>query len=78
MNDLPNEASPPHTDLHRGLGVIGIVFMVVAAAAPITVVAANLLLIAMGLLLLLPIGEKKILNLGWLKLRVTPEKGTQA
>ena len=41
MNDLPNEASPPHTDLHRGLGVIGIVFMVVAAAAPITVVAAN-------------------------------------
>jgi len=30
--------------------------------------------IAMGLLLLLPIGEKKILSLGWLKLRVAPEK----
>ena len=41
MNTVPDEASPPHTDLHRGLGVIGIVFMVVAAAAPITVVAAN-------------------------------------
>ncbi len=41
MSDRPNEASPPHTALHRGLGVIGIVFMVVAAAAPITVVAAN-------------------------------------
>lgn len=27
--------------LHRGLGVVGIVFMVLAAAAPITVVAAN-------------------------------------
>ncbi|MFO1470865.1 MAG: cytochrome c-type biogenesis CcmF C-terminal domain-containing protein [Turneriella sp.] len=32
--------------------------------------------IAMGLLLLLPIGEKKVLNLGWLKLRVAPEKAT--
>ena len=31
----------PDADLHRGLGVIGIVFMVVAAAAPVTVVAAN-------------------------------------
>ncbi len=29
------------TDLHRGLGVTGIVLMVIAAAAPITVVAAN-------------------------------------
>ena len=30
--------------------------------------------IVMGLLLLLPIGEKKVLNLGWLKLSVAPEK----
>lgn len=29
------------TDLHRGLGVSGIVLMVVAAAAPVTVVVAN-------------------------------------
>lgn len=34
-------ADTQDTDLHRGLGVTSIVFMVIAAAAPITVVAAN-------------------------------------
>lgn len=37
----------PDTGLHRGLGVPDIVFMVVAAAAPITVVAANFPIIIM-------------------------------
>lgn len=41
MSKIPERSTAPGTDLHRGLGVTAIVFMVIAAAAPITVVAAN-------------------------------------
>lgn len=43
----PAPAPEGHPTLHRGLGVIAIVFMVLAAAAPITVVAANFPIIFM-------------------------------
>lgn len=41
MSMVGQDATTPPEDLRRSLGVAGIVFMVIAAAAPITVVAAN-------------------------------------